>query len=192
MHSTKLGVRNRGVIARRSRCQFRGITKRAFCGSRLRLRDPSGAQFEFTLTTIAQNLRRPANWWLGDPAHHIRDVGVEHMALSAAWKRRPSERTARPCQTGAKRWLKNHRPSPRPWSNFYHNKIIQRTHAPQQKALSFDCFVGARSVLRSRCQRQLNRVWFMALAVAAALGGIVADEQAATHAKEAGRWMKRG
>jgi hypothetical protein len=49
-----LRERSRGAIARRSRC----------CSplrlNRLRLRGPSGAQFEFTLAAIAQNLRRLA------------------------------------------------------------------------------------------------------------------------------------
>jgi len=47
--------RNRAAIARRSRCCSR--TSSAFCRlGRLRLRGPSGAQFEFTLAAIVQNL----------------------------------------------------------------------------------------------------------------------------------------
>ena len=50
--------RKRAVIARRSRCYSRNL-KRILRLGRLRLRGPRGAQFEFTLAAIAQNLKRP-------------------------------------------------------------------------------------------------------------------------------------
>ena len=48
--------RNRAAIAK-SRCYLRTSLLRL---DRLRLRGPNGAQFEFTLAAIAQNLRRLA------------------------------------------------------------------------------------------------------------------------------------
>ena len=41
--------------------------KRILRMGRLRLRGPAGAQFEFTLAAIAQNLRRLAKWTVHPP-----------------------------------------------------------------------------------------------------------------------------
>jgi len=50
---------DRAAIANVLRCWFAHL-KRIFRLGRLRLRGPCGAQFEFTLAAIAQNLRRLA------------------------------------------------------------------------------------------------------------------------------------
>src|SRR5262249_38715143 len=93
--------------------------KRIFRLSRLRLRGPCGAQFEFTLAAIAQNLRRLAKLVVRPPpiaqvcfAKRAQSsvAGEDHPSLAGGWQATTEIRSRQVPRTCHRRLLQQNRP----------------------------------------------------------------------------------
>ena len=83
--------------------------KRILRLGRLRLRGPCGAQFEFTLAAIAQNLRRLASW---SPGHHHSPLRALRKRCKRQVKSSVSRRTIqRVTMDGFNKWHQPSRPA---------------------------------------------------------------------------------
>jgi len=123
--------------------------KRILRLGRLRLRGPRGAQFEFTLAAIAQNLRRLAKLWRGRRQRSLRVLRKRRVALKLRGGRWYQSVTAA-APPGASGKNEPHR-HPR---SGYHQSISrllqQNRHDPEIRCAAMSsAVIGGRALARS-------------------------------------------